>query len=242
MRIFWVPAFVVLANLAVPARAEPSPAPLAAVADTTDSAAVQEATAPGREAAVLPGQATSIPDAGLPRVALGLNAPWGWFNGSIGVSAYVGLGHHYAIRANVTRYRNAGPLAFPEDLPTYTGKILDVGVAWVWYPRQLWDGFMLEVGANRRGRDISVEDSDAELLVRTQSTAYAGRLMIGWSWLVTRHMFIAVAAGVSEGSEAGHETRTTMVCPVYAKSTTTAVDRLEVNAEAYLRFGVAFGH
>jgi hypothetical protein len=65
--------------------------------------------------------------------------------------------------------------------------------------------------------------------------------MLGWSWQVTRHLFIAVAVGASAGREAGHETHTVFPYTSMLQSTTNAVDRLQVDAEGYLRFGAAFG-
>jgi hypothetical protein len=103
------------------------------------------------------------------------------------------------------------------------------------YPRQRWDGFTFEAGVNRRDRDISVFQEDS--VIRTQSATYAGRVMIGWSWLVTRHVFFAVAAGVSAGRETGQETNT-----LYQENpmpTTTAIHRLQIDPEGYLRLGVA---
>jgi hypothetical protein len=176
------------------------------------------------------------------RFALGVSSPFGWKHlESFGASAYVGLGEHHALRATFTRDH-------PEDLLTliatgfegtpYAGRVLDAGLGWVWYPDRLWDGLMLEAGALRRQREV-VSAGEFAPVITTQTVTYAGRGMIGWSWRVAGPLFIAVAAGISMGFESGVET----IEPdfPFAMATTNRVARLQVDGEAYLRIGLAFG-
>jgi hypothetical protein len=72
----------------------------------------------------------------------------------------------------------------------------NVGIAVVWYPRRAWDGLLLEAGVLRRARDVYVWPEFEEKTF-TRSTEYAGRALIGWSWLIREHLFIAIAARLS---------------------------------------------
>lgn len=74
--------------------------------------------------------------------------------------------------------------------------------------------------------------------MKTRSTTYAQRVMIGWSWLISRHAYVAVAVGLSAGIESGTE-RT--VPDPSRMATTTEIERPQIDAEGYLRFGLAFG-
>jgi hypothetical protein len=187
-------------------------------------------------------QSSDIPE---PRFAIALNSPLAWTIGWFGASAYMRLGDHVALRANVATYRYGGPggvigglaSAFNDGGTGYGGRILDVGIAGVLYPRRPWDGPLLEVGVLRRGRDVYMWP-EFDPRVTTRSTTYAGRALVGWSWLFGPHMFIAVAAGLSVGREAGRET----TMPDYGDATTKPLRRRQIDGESYLRFGVAFGH
>jgi hypothetical protein len=149
------------------------------------------------------------------------------------------------VRANVAWYDNSASLAdelgsaLGGDGTTNTGRIGDYGIGWIWYPRRRWEGFTLEAGALRRDR-AARRQYDEDLVVKTRSTTYAGRAMIGWSWLLTRHTYVAVAVGLSAGREAGTE-RTVPVGYSSQMPTTTEVERLQVDGEGYLRLGFAFG-
>jgi hypothetical protein len=93
------------------------------------------------------------------------------------------------------------------------GSIIDLGVGWVWYLGKRWESATLELGAVRRERDVRSAaglrrvcggsaaglrrvSGGSEPDVTTRSTTYAGRVMLGWSWLIRRRVFIAVLAGV----------------------------------------------
>ena len=182
------------------------------------------------------------------RFALAVNFPSGWIDGkSIGASAYVGLTDHLALRLNVASYRYGTPLAaeivaglISGDGPegSYGGRILDLGVGVVHYSRGLWDGFTLEAGALRRGRDTySRDDYAGYARIDTTTAAYAGRALIGWSWLIKERVFIAAALGGSAGIETGTE-KTENDRGEMMK--TNKVDRSDVSLEGYLRFGGAF--
>jgi hypothetical protein len=176
-------------------------------------------------------------------VAIGVNLPFGWFIRSYGVSVYVGLHRHFALRANVARY-NA------ESLPTLAvalmagdgggpaGRIDDYGIGAIWFPRRLWDGPMIEVGALLRNRD-TVDHPDFDDRIETQSTTFAGRATVGWSWLLQTRAFISFAVGFSAGQESGRETITPD--EPFSMTTTRDVKRDRGSGEAYFRFGFTFG-
>ena len=86
---------------------------------------------------------------------------------------------------------------------------------------------MFEAGVLRRERDVE----EFTLLGpedKTQSVTHAGRVTVGWSWPITRHVFVSAAAGVSVGRETG-------------KTEMTAIDRVRIDPELHLRFGIRFG-
>src|SRR4029078_5272132 len=59
---------------------------------------------------------------------------------------------------------------------SFSGRSADLGIAWVYYPRSVLDGFMLEAGALRRARDVSVHDSNrTPERVTTTTTVYDAR-------------------------------------------------------------------
>jgi hypothetical protein len=61
--------------------------------------------------------------------------------------------------------------------------------------------------------------------------------MVGWSWLLGRHVFFAAGVGLSVGHESGIEIFETD----YPQMTTRdRVSRVDVAGEAYLRMGAAF--
>lgn len=204
-----------------------------------------ETVAPGPAETVVPGPAVRTKESLFGPVALGVNTPVGWLTGSFAASLYVGLGRHHAVRGNFARYQDLGITAEAviqtvqfRGSPSHSGDFTDFGISWVWYPRRLWQGFMVEAGALRRDRDTKIRQ-EADDTIETRSTAYAGRAMIGWSWLVRRHLFIALGAGASMGYESGHETITPD--KIQPMPTTQAIGRTRIDGEAYLRIGFAIG-
>jgi hypothetical protein len=173
-----------------------------------------------------------------PRFAFGLNAPVGWLLGSFGASGYVRIGGHFAVRANIAALTDGEVIG--EFIPEagHRGTITDYGIGGVWYPRRTWDGALIEFGALLRARNTSTVDADPE--VTTRSTTYAGRALIGWSWLIRSSVFVAFAVGGSWGRESG---RTTSVDKHVDEMMpmTSPLRRNRFAAESYLRFGVVFG-
>jgi hypothetical protein len=182
-------------------------------------------------------------------IAIGTNLPLLWEDAdSIAASLYVGASDHHAIRANVASYKPHGPvvadaivgLLFDGDgsEASESGRTTDVGIGWVYYPRSLWSGFTVEAGALRRARDVRVHDSNmTPERVTTRTTIYAARAMVGWSWSLGRHMFIATGLGLSVGRESGTE----ILEVDYNRMTTREnVLRVDVTAESYLRIGAMF--
>ena len=182
-------------------------------------------------------------------VAVGVNHPPSWLDGSaFGASLYVGISERHALRANVARYKyhndpldTVSVIAGAEAQPSHTGHTTDVGISLVYHPRRLWRGFTWEIGVLRRARDHRierVEDDDVDpVVMATMTTEYAGRGMIGWSWLMFDHVFVAISGGLSVGHESGTETtvRSEGAMPVE-----TRVSRLVHEFEGMARFGVAF--
>ncbi|HTR53743.1 MAG TPA: hypothetical protein VMJ10_23780 [Kofleriaceae bacterium] len=183
--------------------------------------------------------------AGPAPAAVAFNEPFGWPTGSsVAGSLYLGLTARQVLRINVASYEDlAGGLGdgISEfeggDGAERDGHTTDVGVGWLAFPRAAYDGPMFEAGALYRHRDLSVTDYDAvNVYDAINSDEVAARALVGWSWLFDRHVFVALAVGVSAGYEFGIET--TQGCPDQDPTQmTTPVHRWTVGAETYLRFG-----
>lgn len=244
MRICRLPVLVVvLASLAAPAHAEAPPAH--AEAPPASHARHVEAPPASHARPIQAPRTTPGEGRALPRIALGVSVPWGWFADRFGISGYVGINAHSALRANLAWYGESksfvdyGSLFVGAESPSRSGRIADYGLAWVWYPRRLWDGFTLEAGLLRRDRDVS-ERSEEDTVVHTSSTTYAGRAMLGWSWRIAGYAYLAVAVGLSAGRESGTEE----IVPGFLSddmAATRPIARLQVDGEGYFRFGFAFG-
>jgi len=174
------------------------------------------------------------------RFALAVNDPLAWRLSSFGASAYVRVADHWVVRGNVAAYGNYGSLGdlaegVVGDGLRHGGRVIDTGIAAVLYPRRVWDGVLLEVGALRRDRDTSFWPGFEEPTF-TRSTEYAGRALIGWSWLIHQRAFISIAAGLSFGRESGEDT----TMPYGGTMITTPVRRMRSDFENYIRVGLVF--
>ncbi len=223
---------------AVPVHAESTAGSPEASTISVHSTAAQGAPLGGGRGSEASGSAAQEAESIVPRFALGVNSPTGWLRGSFGASLSMGLDRHHAVRASVARY-DPEPLLLVlitqgESAPI-GGAILDLGLGWVYYPRRLWDGFMLEAGALRRARAVRVLGFYGD--TATRSVTYGGRATVGWSWPITRYGFVSAAVGISVGRETGEETFT----PEVNMSTITALDRVQVAPEVHVRFGFRFG-
>lgn len=181
-------------------------------------------------------------------IAIGMNLPIRWGDAaSIGGSFYIGVSKHLAIRANIATWKYNDDAASAivavlgdETEGSYGGRITDVGAGLVYYSNKLWDGFTLEGGLLHRDRDIHTNDELATpQYVATNTTTYAARALVGWSWLLGDHVFVAVAFGASAGREVGSETTGRMEGPS-SMLTTKDVSRWDIAPEGYIRIGGAF--
>lgn len=185
-------------------------------------------------------------------VAIGVNVPILWKDAeSIAGSLYVGLTKRLALRGNVASYDYHGGmftaagaltsiLSGGDSEADYDGRITDVGVGAVLYSNKMWDGFTVEAGLLRRATDIEVSDDFAdEAYVATTTTTYAARALVGYSWLIGDHFFVAFALGMSGGHESGTETAR-MESHSQSPLTTRSVSRWDAVGEGYLRIGGAF--
>jgi len=245
MRVLSLSILALVPSLAVSAHADPTTAPAQPLASTSGAAAAAAAIdvgAPGTRAPVQLDKAPA-PERAEPRIsfALGVNAPWAWRSRSFGASAYVGIGSHLGVRANFARYDSSDPilpiLAGAEDIPSHSGRLIDAGVGVVYHERGLCDGFSLELGLLRRDRHTRVAP-EFDPVEKIDSVTYAVRGMVGWSWRIAEHAFIAVAVGVSNGRESGSRR---LVPELPKLPTTEKLERWQTDAEAHLRFGMVFG-
>jgi len=170
------------------------------------------------------------------RLVLGVNPPIGWLlrlakvqSDSSDAALAVGLTRHQAIRANISQHEGFEVLPFLLAAVNLRGtpplgSFGDVRIGWVYYPRRLWDGFMLEGGVLRRQRDVR-ESSGPGKGTRIQSVTYGGRATVGWSWPITTQLFVSTAAGVSVGWESGTRGE-------------TAIAHVQVAPEVYVSFEI----
>jgi len=187
-------------------------------------------------------------------VAVGVNLPLIWSR-SFAASAWGRLDEHYAVRANVARYR--GPLLARTLSSIYSdgddgtgaapdfGHTTDASLGLVYYPRRTLEGVSLEVGVLcrfNRLRDRIDDDNVAGELHRTN--VYSARVLAGWTGHFTDSWFLAVGLGGSLGYERGRE----RVFVDYDQSggfheifRDGRVSRADASVEAYLRVGFEFG-
>ncbi len=187
-------------------------------------------------AALLLGSATAYADE---RLAVAVNLPIRW-NKSFGGSAYLGVSNHVAIRGNFATYddlRLAGIFNGGYDGGT-DGRTYDAGAGVVYYPRRLWDGLTLEAGVLRRAADITADGTrGGDEIIRTRTTMYGVRGLVGWSWLVKNHVFLSIAGGSALGYERGSEDwRWEHSDSMMTKTISKTVTPLE----GYIRVGGAF--
>jgi hypothetical protein len=165
-------------------------------------------------------------------ITIATNLPFLWIQAySIAGSLSVNLSARHAIRANVASWQYDNLLEGLRsardggDFVPGDGRTTDVALSWVFYPRRLWDGFLVEVGAFRRSSHVTwKDDEDRNSSSTRRTTMYAGRAMIGWSWRINPYLFIATAVGLSDGWEVGREG-------------TTPIAQGAGSLEGYLRFG-----
>jgi len=166
---------------------------------------------------------------------IAVNNPMMWReNESVGVSLYYRFARKQVIRINFARYSLAGTpvehaMGFVRegflDPPDHTGRMTDLGVGWMYFPRRAFDGPSIELGAVWR-------DDDRYRSTRRISHDEVARALVGWSWLMHEHLFVAVAAGGAVGTAEG-----TVGSGVGGDfSTWTA------SFEGYVRFGLVFGN
>src|SRR5262245_28140790 len=183
-------------------------------------------------------------------IVIAVNPPLRWADAdAVGASGYIALTPHQALRGNVSRYDFVGNVAgdifglingSDGDEGSHSGRISDTGVGWMYFPRRLWSGPTIEAGLLRRVRDTRSEDElGSPAILETATTTYAGRALVGWSWLIAGRGFISFQTGFSYGYERGTETSTKEI--IDTMSFTHPVARSRVSGEAFLRLGVAFG-
>jgi hypothetical protein len=224
--------------ITAPAPAEqisPPTSTAASAASPAPSPASGSARAPSslRRSAAMGGEAPPL------QMALATNFPAIWPH-SIAGSLYVALSRHQLIRANFAYHENLGVLLPVEDETSHEGSITDLGVGWSWYPRRNWSSLSLEVGPLLRIRDTT-DSPEYDLSVRRDTTTVAGRGLVGWSWMLGSHVFIAAAVGMSVGYETGDQTLTPNFDSPSQTIIKSHVRRMQTDPEAYLRFGVALG-
>jgi hypothetical protein len=85
-------------------------------------------------------------------------------------------------------------------------------------------------------KNVTDEFASPEI-VMTDTTTFAARGHIGWSWLVGNHYFIQAALGASMGYETGRETIGSVLDP---GRMTHDVSRVATSAEGFFRIGGTF--
>ncbi len=191
---------------------------------------------------------------GVSSIAVAVNPPLRWGDpDAIAGSGYLGFGAHHALRITGAAYDYSGdigkmllgmaivgPSNFESDAAS-SGRIVDAGVGWMYFPRRLWSGLSLEGGVLVRRRDTRTDDEfQIPERVERATSEIGGRALVGWSWCMFSRAFISLQLGLSFGHEWGTET-TTDVVDLDDMPVTHDVSRLDVTAEGFLRIGTAFG-
>lgn len=180
------------------------------------------------------------------RYAIAVNQPFFWAQKVIGVSLYLGLDRHHAIRANVANYPALGTqaiavIAAPSGgTPDDRGGYLDIGAGWQWYPRELWNGPTVELGLLWRSdktRYPDATDMTPVFEVERDARGVLARGLVGWSWLYYGRVFIMAAVGGAVGYERGTEV---VQLDDYTTKYTRPAPSVVATLEGYLRFGWNF--
>jgi hypothetical protein len=186
-------------------------------------------------------------------VGIAVNPPVRWGDAdSVGVSGYIGFKEHHAIRMNYATWKNHGDWAgtligdafFDGDGSDaeLSGRTTDIGIGYQYFPRGILDGLSLEAGVLHRSIDTRVVDEFASIEDKaTNAGAFAGRALVGWSWLWQKRLSFGFAVGASYGRYAGTETTSNYVLMSPASYHTESFVRYEAHAEGYLRLGFVFG-
>ena len=183
--------------------------------------------------------------------AVAINEPIGWKSGfAVAGSVYGRVAPHQAVRINAAMYDYNGNV--PGELinslaggdgARNTGRLIDVGAGWQYFPRRVFDGPTVEVGLLHRTLDTRVEDEwDHPGDVSRDGQEIAAHALLGWSWMIQNRVFIALAMGASKGYAYGTETTREMAFPTEPQTPMSHhFGEWTTGFESYLRFGVAFG-
>ncbi|MBP9087980.1 MAG: hypothetical protein KBG15_17800 [Kofleriaceae bacterium] len=169
-------------------------------------------------------------------VALTVNLPLMW-GLSIGVSAIVAVAKQHAVRFNGARYDKFFLTWFMSDDGPPTGRNYDGSVSWIYYPRRVFTGATVEVGALYRDRtEAYYYDMGRDENYDIASRILASQAFVGWNWRVGGTFYVAAAVGASVGLENGTHT----FRDINGKYVTEDVAEIHTGAEGYLRFGAVF--
>ncbi|HEY5924585.1 MAG TPA: hypothetical protein VIV11_23060 [Kofleriaceae bacterium] len=203
------------------------------------------AAEPASPSAPVATDATSVAKPAGTTVAVAVNSPLSWFDGSFGGSVYLGFKGRHAIRGNFARYNAPSYLigslievaSNGEASGPSSHRFIDASVGYMVFPRRLWSGPLLEAAVMfRRPMGFGGYGGINEYLEDTR--VVAARVLVGWSWCITERMFASIAVGGSRGIEWGVE-RTAQALDTLMPHT-RAISRTASSAEGFLRIGRVF--
>jgi hypothetical protein len=172
-------------------------------------------------------------------IGIAANEPLGWVGAAaVGASVYVAIDEHQVIRANFATWNHSHSLGeTPGTSDDTGGRYTDGGVSWMLFPRKAFDGPSIELGVLARHRDtFDIDDEEHDTAIK--SNLYAGRILVGWSWLIKQRAFISVQVGFSTGSEHGTRTVTDISDPTeMPPPSVTNIDPANTSTEGMARFG-----
>ena len=196
-----------------------------------------------------PAVAATVPATAAPaehRFALAVNEPLGWIDaGALSVSGYGSIDQHQVIRLNVSSWSHhrtleagdafAAIVTSGESGASGNGRYTTAGASWMYFPRRAYDGLSIELGALvqlRHTKDYTDDFSDDATTIDT--TRIAGSAVLGWSWLGWDRVFASLQVGASVGRDSGSQ----LSHVENQMDVTTPIDRVGVEGEAFMRFGV----
>jgi hypothetical protein len=203
------------------------------------------ASAPLAPPGVAPPRGGSSPEPAGIRAAVAVNSPVSWFDGSAGISVYWGFKGRHALRANLAHYQApsfliGGLIAVAtngEASGPSRDSFIDASVGYMVFPRRLWSGPLLEAAVMLR-KPLDVGGYGAINEYQEDTQIVAGRVLAGWSWLITDETFVSIAVGGSAGIEWGVE-RTAQALDTLMPHT-RPISRTPVSPEGFLRIGRTF--
>lgn len=184
------------------------------------------------------------------RIGFAVNPPLRWFSDgkegdrAFAASLYGALGTHHVLRGNAARYPYGedNPIGAITSESSFDGDVTDFGASYMYFPRRAFDGFVVEAGVLFRRTD-GVDHGPFWDDTTRKTDYFAGRALVGWSWLFADRIFTSLQVGASAGYERGMQSvcdSSAATCMEYGGPVETKVKERTILPEGFMRIGVVF--